>query len=379
MSSRVTPLPKGTIKRTPEDFVVEEIPAYEPCGEGDHLYVRFTKRGLTTDDVAAKIARAAGVPVRDVGIAGMKDKIAVTTQTISLPIPPKDGERLEAGVRALTIDGVTILDARRHTNKLRTGHLAGNRFSIVVSGIEAGRTDEVVSSLEGVAKDGLPNAFGPQRFGRGKDNADKARAWLSGRSPAPRDNRLKRLLFSALQSELFNRVLDARVGQGTWNTALVGDLVKRRHGHALFVWTGEDGDEDGQPLPTGPMFGVKMRDPEGEPFAIEQRVLGEGLGEGVDLGSTRNFGEGTRRPLCLWLDGFGIERLERDSGFRVNFVLPKGGYATSVLGTALALEEGRPVLAPADAPTDAPPEPSTPDARMDNDELSERLRESDRE
>jgi tRNA pseudouridine13 synthase len=373
MSSRVTPLPKGTFKRTPEDFVVEEIPAYEPCGEGDHLYVRFTKRGLTTDDVAAKIARAVGVPVRDVGIAGMKDKIAVTTQTISLPIPPKDGERLEAGVRALTIEGVTILDARRHTNKLRTGHLAGNRFSIVVSGIESGRTDDVVSSLAGVAKEGLPNAFGPQRFGRGKDNAEKARAWLSGRSPAPRDNRLKRLLFSALQAELFNRVLDARLAEGTWNTALVGDLVKRRHGHALFLWRGEDGGEEqgkGIPLPTGPMFGVKMRDPEGEPLAIEQRVLREGLGEGVDLGSTRNFGEGTRRPLCLWLDEFGIERLAEDSGLRVNFVLPKGGYATSVLGTALALEESRPVLAPADAPAD----PSTPDARMDNDEATERLR-----
>jgi len=361
------PLARGRIKEAPEDFVVEEIPAYEPSGEGEHLYVRFTKRGLTTDDVAAKIARATGVPVRDVGIAGMKDKIAVTTQTVSLPIPPKSGDELEARVRAVAIDGVTILDARRHGNKLRTGHLAGNRFTVVVRGIEPDRVDEVVATLEEVGRVGLPNAFGPQRFGRDKDNADRARAWLSGRSPAPRDMRLKRLLFSALQAELFNGVLDARVAQGTWATALVGDLVKRRHGHALFLWTGADDptarDEErpdqGPPLPTGPMFGVKMRDPEGEPFAIEQRVLLESLGEGVDLASAKNFGEGTRRPLCLWVEGLRIERMADEPGASCNgvsetggltvwFVLPKGGYATRVLGTALALNEGQEVARKSD-------------------------------
>ena len=226
--------PRGTIKTTPEDFVVEEIPAYEPCGEGDHLYVRFTKRGLTTDEAASRIARAVGVPMRDVGIAGMKDKVAVTTQTISLPAPVKDTADLEARVRALSLDGITIGGARRHTNKLRTGHLIGNRFAIVVRGTPPDRAEEVVTSMERVGREGLPNAFGAQRFGREKDNADRARAWLSGRTPAPRDRRLARLLFSALQSELFNRVLDARVADGTWGTPLVGDLVKRRHSHAFF-------------------------------------------------------------------------------------------------------------------------------------------------
>jgi len=359
------PLPRARIKTTPEDFLVEELSAYEPSGEGDHLFVRFTKRGLTTDDVALAIARTAGVNVRDVGIAGMKDKVAVATQTVSLPIPPKSGDEFEARVRALAIPGITILSTRRHTNKLRTGHLAGNRFTIVVRGIEPGRIDEVVSTLEAVGRVGLPNAFGPQRFGRGKDNAAKARAWLSGRAPAPRDGRLRRLLFSALQAELFNRVLDVRVAQGTWTTPLPGDLVKRRHSHALFSWTGRAEEDDAPyasedpPLPTGPMFGVKMRSPEGEPLAIEQRVYSEGLGDGIDLASARNLGEGTRRLLCLWIEGLRIERLPSDQearegtvqgvhrgvdegadrrGLRVHFVLPKGGYATSVLGTALALD-----------------------------------------
>jgi tRNA pseudouridine13 synthase len=375
-------LPRARIKTTPEDFLVEELSAYEPSGEGDHLFVRFTKRGLTTDDVAVAIARIAGVNVKDIGIAGMKDKVAVATQTVSLPIPPKSGDEFEARVRALAIPGVTILSARRHTNKLRTGHLAGNRFTIVVRGIEPGRIDEVVSTLEAVGRAGLPNAFGPQRFGRGKDNAAKARAWLSGRAPAPRDGRLRRLLFSALQAELFNRVLDVRVAQGTWVTPLPGDLVKRRHSHALFSWTGRAEEDDASysaedpPLPTGPMFGVKMRSPEGEPLAIEQRVYSEGLGDGIDLASAKNLGEGTRRPLCLWVEGLRIERLSSDQearegmvqgvhravdtgvdrrGLRVHFVLPKGGYATSVLGTALALDTD---ASPSNDSADRPIEPA---------------------
>jgi tRNA pseudouridine13 synthase len=363
------PLPRGRIKTTPEDFVVEELPAYEPSGEGEHLFVRLTKRGLTTDELAAKIARATSVPRRDIGIAGMKDKIAVTTQTLSLPIPPKSGEELEARVRALAMDGVTILSARRHIHKLRTGHLAGNRFTIVVRGIEPGRVDEVVSTLEAVGRVGLPNAFGPQRFGRGKDNADRARAWLSGRAPAPRDGRLRKLLFSSLQAELFNRVLDVRVAQGTWASALPGDLVKRRHSHALFLWTeAASKDEafeaahasEGPPLPTGPMFGVKMRWPEGEPLAVERLVYEEGLGDGVDLANTRALGEGTRRPLRLWIEALEIEPMEGEgagpngSSLRVCFVLPKGGYATNVLGTALALDtDAGPEL-------DSPAEPAEP-------------------
>jgi tRNA pseudouridine13 synthase len=338
--------PRGRIKTTPEDFVVEEIPAYDPSGEGDHLYVRFTKRGLTTDEAVARIARGAGVPIRDVGIAGMKDKVAVTTQTISLPLPSKAGAEVEARVHQLSLDDITITDARRHTNKLRTGHLVGNRFAVVVRGIDPARVEEVVSAMEAVGREGLPNAFGAQRFGRDKDNADRARAWLSGKAQAPRDRRLQRLLFSALQSELFNRVLDARVADGTWATPLVGDLVKRRLSHAFFPWTGEpdERDESDLPSPTGPMFGAKMREPEGQPLELERRILREHLGEGVDLVAARAHGEGTRRPLRLWVDELRIERLSPPGedaagcGLKFYFVLPKGGYATSVLGTALALE-----------------------------------------
>src|SRR5437773_2514874 len=114
------------IKDRPDDFVVEEIPSYEPCGTGDHLYVRFTKRALTTPAAIAAISRALGVRTHDVGVAGLKDKVGVTTQTISLPW----SAGLDGRACALTIDGITVHEARRHTNKLKTGHLRGNRFNI---------------------------------------------------------------------------------------------------------------------------------------------------------------------------------------------------------------------------------------------------------
>jgi tRNA pseudouridine13 synthase len=351
-------LPFGRIKTQPEDFRVEEVPAYPPSGEGDHLFVRFTKTNLTTDVAASRIAGAMHVAMRDVGIAGMKDKVAVTTQTVSFPLPREGREDFEARLSLLALDGITIHEGVRHTNKLKTGHLAANRFTIVVRGIHAERLAEVISALEEAGRAGIPNAFGPQRFGRDKDNADQARAWLSGRAKAPRDARLRRLLFSALQAELFNRVLDLRVKDGTWATPLLGDLVKRRSSGGLHLWTGEEAGRD-ELSPTGPIFGVKMRDPEGAPFELEQRVLRESLGEGVDLAVTRPLGEGTRRSLRLWIDELHVDACELASetsasdperDLCVSFVLPKGGYATSVLGTVLALHpEENPREAPAEA------------------------------
>jgi tRNA pseudouridine13 synthase len=343
-------LPRGRIKTVPEDFVVEEVPAYAPSGEGDHLFVRFTKRNLTTDVAAARIAGAMGVSIRDVGIAGMKDKVAVTTQTVSLPLTREGGQDFQARAALLALEGITVHECTRHTNKLKTGHLAANRFAVVVRGIEASRLPEVALGLEEAGKVGIPNAFGPQRFGRDKDNADQARAWLSGRAKAPRDARLRRLLFSSLQADLFNRVLDLRVKQGTWSSPLPGDLVKGRSSGGLHLFTGAEATgaspERDELSPTGPIFGVKMRDPEGEPLELEQRVLQDSLGEGVDLSVTRPLGEGTRRSLRLWVNELRIESHEPSSplaggeeehALKVSFVLPKGGYATSVLGTVLAL------------------------------------------
>ena len=322
------------IKASPEDFVVEEIPLYEPSGAGEHLYVRFTKRNLTTPAAVGMIARAVGVRERDVGVAGMKDKIGVTTQTISLPW----SAGLDARVATLSLDGVTIHDARRHGNKLKTGHLRGNRFTIVIRELGgAAARERLLARFAEIATTGVPNAFGEQRFGKDADNAARALDWLRGKTPPPRDERLRRLLFSALQSAVFNAVLERRVADGTWATALEGDLLKKRDSGGLFLCTDVQTDAaraaTGEVSATGPLPGVKMASPAGAPLVLEQEVTAAILGDPAVLEGTRALGEGTRRALRLLVEQLRAEP-EQEDGLRVTFVLPKGAYATTVISSA---------------------------------------------
>jgi tRNA pseudouridine13 synthase len=334
-------LPRGIIKASPEDFVVEELPLYEPSGEGDHLYVRFTKRNLPTDAAVRAIARALRIDTRDVGVAGLKDKVGVTTQTISVPVGRDP--TFEARARDLGIDGITIHSVRRHTNKLRTGHLAGNRFTIVVRAIE-GEVEEAVRSLERVGREGAPNAFGSQRFGREGDNAARARAWLRGEWSGPRDGRARRFLWSSLQSAIYNDVLRRRVADGTWTTPVPGDLLQKEDSGGLFLCADVQEDraraERGEVSPTGPIVGIKMRGPEGAPLALEQEVTTAWLGDSFDFAGVRQLGEGARRPFRTIVRDL---RVQVDSGeqgpsVRVCFVLPKGAYATTVLSAAFTID-----------------------------------------
>jgi tRNA pseudouridine13 synthase len=358
--------PRARLKESPEDFVVEELPAYAPTGAGDHVYVRFTKRDRTTMDVVREIARTLGCDPRAAGFAGMKDKRAVTTQTFSLQ-PPRGvtAADLAARARALTLDGVTVQEATPHPHKMKPGHLAGNRFTITLRGIDPARVPEVTGALEAIARAGVPNAFGDQRFGNKGDNATRALAWLRGEERGPRDPRMQRFLWSSLQSAVFNAVLDERVADGTWVTPALGDLLKLRTSGGLFACADVQTDGPrataGEVSPTGPIIGARMRWPEGEPAALERRVADRVLGAGFDLEKTRSLGEGSRRALRLWVEELRwevTEALPGESGseidaahgsggkshacMRVYFVLPKGAYATTVLAAAVELNEVRP-------------------------------------
>ncbi len=350
-------LPRGRIKCSPEDFVVEELAAYEPSGEGTHLFLKFEKRGLTTDAAVRAITKALGIPMRDVGIAGMKDKVALTTQWVSVPAPPKSPD-LEERAKALAIDHIKVLDAKRHTNKLKTGHLKGNRFDIIVRDVPADAVPEVLAAMERIGKEGVPNAFGTQRFGNDGDNAQKAREWLTGKVRAPGDPRLRRFHFSALQSAAFNALLDARLADGTWNRPMLGDLLKKEDTGGMFLCTDVQADEEragrGEVCPTGPIVGARMRWPEGDVKALEERLVAPFL-EGVDLERARSLGEGTRRALRLHVTGCSVAQVMNNEGvpganendnreqlrsLRVQFVLPKGAYATTVLANAFDVIDG---------------------------------------
>jgi tRNA pseudouridine13 synthase len=357
-------LPRGRIKCAPEDFVVEELPAYEPSGEGTHLFLKFEKRGLTTDAAVRSITKALGIEMREVGIAGMKDKVAVTTQWVSIPTPPKD-PTVEERAKALVIEGIRVLDAKRHTNKLKTGHLKGNRFVIVVREVPAEAVAGVMEAMARFGQEGVPNAFGVQRFGHAGDNAERARAWMTGKERAPNDPRLRRFHFSALQSAVFNAVLDARVADGTWKQPLLGDLLKKEDTGGLFLCTDVQADREradrGELCPTGPIVGDKMRSAEGAVKELEERIALP-LMEGIDLKRARSLGEGTRRALRLRVTACTVAEVHNSNevvadpseenrqavrSLRIEFVLPKGAYATTVLANAFDVVDGSREVSPA--------------------------------
>jgi tRNA pseudouridine13 synthase len=260
----------------------------------------------------------------------------VTTQWMS--VQAKD-PTVDARARDLAIEGITVHEVRRHGNKLKTGHLAGNRFEIVVRGMAGEDVQGACAALERIGREGLPNAFGPQRFGAQGDNAERAKKWIMGDAPAPRDARLRRMHWSALQSAVFNAVLETRIAEGSWNVPLEGDILKVASG-GIFVCTDVQTDRERalrrEVWPTGPIVGVKMREPSGRPLEIERAAAARILGETFDLARTRALGEGSRRAMVT--DVKNLRAVEQADGVRVYFVLPKGAYATTVLGGAIRLE-----------------------------------------
>lgn len=333
--------PRVEIRRQASDFQVDELPAYEPIGQGEHLYVHFRKTGLDTMTAAAMLARRLGVPGRDVGTAGLKDRHAVTTQSASLPWPMKR-ELPEAA--SLSGDGLEVLSLARHNNKLRTGHLRGNRFTLVLRGLLPGQREPLRQALERLGSAGLPNRFGVQRFGRDGDNADQARAWLAGKQPAPRNPRVRRLQFSALQSEIFHRVLDRRIAEGTWSSLLEGDLLQAPGGGKMLrssqMADAADAVASWRLTPTGPIYGARMPWPEGAAKQLEEEVLATGLVDRALIDKNRQLGEGARRPLGLRPEELRVSELVADAtGLQVEFVLPRGAYATTVLEAVCEVDD----------------------------------------
>jgi len=318
----------GRLKASPEDFRVEERPAYLPCGAGPHLYLLLEKRGRTTRDVLRQLARALGVAERDAGYAGLKDRAAVTTQWLSFPVARDPDPAALAG------DGYRVLQASRHQNKLRPGHVRGNAFEVAVRGGDLGRAQACAAAL---AATGLPNYFGPQRFGRGGENAALGRALLLPDPPpearrAARDRFLRRLALSAFQSALFNRWLAERLADGLLAAALPGDAMKKLDTGGVF--TCQDPAADGPRVarfevsPAGPMFGHRLEPATGVPGEREARIL---AAEGLALADFARGGgeaEGTRRAARLPVAP-ALSPLP--DGYLARFELPAGSYATVVL------------------------------------------------
>lgn len=325
----------GVLRTIDDDFLVDEEPAYLPSGAGDHVFVRIEKRGMTTRHAVGELARALGVPDRDVGVAGMKDRHAVTRQWLSFP-PPLTPE----AVLAARVEGITLLEAARHGNKLRTGHVRRNRFVLRVRGALPGATARAQAILARLAEPpGAPNWYGEQRFGRDGDNAHKGRDLVSGARRFGKDRKLDRLFVSSLQSELFNAWLTARMQDGLYRRVLAGDVLHKRAG-GMFVCEDPVTDEQrlcaGELALTGPMFGDKMRRPtEGSPAAAREAAVLAAAGlEPSAFGNVRALAEGTRRDATIEVADARVapgETTADGETFEVAFALPGGAYATVVM------------------------------------------------
>lgn len=285
----------------PEDFLVDEMPAFLPSGSGEHCFLRIEKRLLSTQEAIARLATALGADPAAAGFAGMKDRVAVARQWISLW-----GVDPERALALRGLDGVRVLDAARHPHRLRTGQLRGNRFTVRLPSLAG-----IEEALREVAHVGLENRFGPQRFAG--DNVARGRALVLGRAPTGRDRVERRLLVSALQASVFNDYLDLRTGP------LEGEPLRRG-------------------VPTGPVPGYRMtRAREGTTArALEDEVLGRAGVTLEDFRRVRRLGRGTRRVVRIDVGDASCVPAEGGEATLARFSLPAGGYATEVIREILA-------------------------------------------
>jgi tRNA pseudouridine13 synthase len=322
----------GRLKEQPEDFVVEEIAAYEPCGEGEHLFLWIEKSDVSGEDLLRHVARRLGTPSRDIGAAGVKDRRAITRQWISVPA------RCELSVGQIETERIRVLRAARHRNKLRTGHLRGNRFSIRVRDACDGATERAGRIAEVIGRAGFPNYFGPQRFGTDRRTLELGLDLIRGQAspgsiPAARRRFLLRMSLSAVQSALFNAVLAARLAEGRLHRLLPGDVMQVVASSGPFVVedlpTEQARFDARETVVTGPIFGPNMLAPRGDAGNCEQAVLTQWNLSAADFARFPNLTSGTRRPLIAWPANLTVHA--EDAGLRIDFELPSGCYATSLL------------------------------------------------
>jgi tRNA pseudouridine13 synthase len=324
----------GRIKQTPEDFEVEEIPAYEPCGQGEYVYLWLEKRGMGHEYFIRQVARRLGISPVEVGSAGMKDRQAVTRQMVSVP------EVVSERLAQVEGEGIRLLRVSRHGNKLKPGHLHGNRFRILIRDADTAAVERLPLLLARLQAQGFPNYYGPQRFGREGETVQLGLTMLrqapsTSRSAlrVPRSPFLRRLALSAAQSALFNHYLGCRLSDGLLHRVLAGDVMTKRPFGGLFIASDlvqeQSRFETREIVHTGPIFGRKMYAAAQDAAAREAASLAA-----ADLKPESFFGfgkllQGTRRHNLVYAEDLAAEYVAQ--GVCLTFTLPAGSYATVLL------------------------------------------------
>lgn len=331
------PAGQAVLRALPEDFVVEERLGYTASGEGEHAFLVVRKRNTNTHDLARSIARLCGIRQMDVGYAGLKDRVAVTTQAFSVHLPGKP----DPDWTILDDEDIQVLSVARHNRKIRRGSLRGNAFRLRLRDVQADR-EVLEERLADIAELGVPNYFGNQRFGHQGNNLRRADALLRGELRKVKREQ-KGILLSAARSQLFNQVLAARVEAGNWNRVIGGDVMLLEGSGRQFVAESVDDELIARTAgfdihPSGPLPGRSCRTlvPEGEAAWLEGQALRD-WGDWID-GLARLGLDADRRSLRLRVEELGWSWDGDD--LLLSFALTSGSYATVVVRELLAVVEG---------------------------------------
>lgn len=332
-------------KQSKDDFVVTEIPLYEFSGEGEHLILKIRKKDLATWDAVQIIANFLGCKPRDIGYAGLKDKNAMTIQSISIP------KKYEEKFNTFSHENIKILDKTYHNNKIKIGHLKGNKFFIRLKRVNLVNARKIEQVVKAIATHGIPNYFGFQRFGNEGDNYKKGKDIIDGKLKEKRRN-LHQMYINAYQSYLFNTWLSKRVEMSKLIDAfepkeiceklnLPLDIVKqmKKQAHPFKLLPGDLMNH----YPFGRIFHVEELDVEAEKFNNRDRVVTgllagkrvkKSIGLAYDL--EKDYDEetsedGARRFAWIFPDDLQSNYKEEKNWMELQFTLPKGSYATEVI------------------------------------------------
>ena len=322
---------QGKIRSVPEDFKVRENLAFEPSGTGEHVFLQIKKTGENTDYVARQLARFANVRQRDVSFAGLKDRHAVTTQWFSVWLPGK----ADPDWTQFATDSMKVLHTVRHARKLKRGVLSGNSFKLIIRDWR-GDKDKTIRQLEAMKANGIANYFGPQRFGNEGQNVNKVLGLFLG-TKAGREQRS--LYLSAARSYLFNRILADRITRLNWNQPVAGDTYMFDLSHSCFKSELPDAEiirrlDTKEIHPTGALWGRGEADVSADALSIEQSIIDAypELAQGLIACAV----DKDRRALRVKVLDLSWQFVD-DATLELDFTLPAGSYATSVLREIIEL------------------------------------------
>jgi tRNA pseudouridine13 synthase len=324
------PVTKGQLRAQPEDFLVAEELGFEPAGSGQHLLLKVRKRDANTQWVARELAKLAGCRPFEVGFAGLKDRRAVAVQWFSVPRP-----RTEVNWLEVSAQDFAVLEAHAHNRKLPRGALAGNRFTVRIrapDGDGARLSAALAPRLAEIARRGVPNYFGPQRFGHDGANLLRGRESLNNLRREERS-----FVLSAARSVVFNAVLAERVADGSWEHLLEGDVANLDGRGSVFAADAADPTltqrcERLQIHPTGPMWGAGNPPTLARVLELESRVgarFTQESGLCVAAGMAQE-----RRSLRLAVRE--LEPQAEPDACVVRFRLARGSFASVVLRELIA-------------------------------------------